>query len=125
MEVTEAKEYLAQQRKMVTLPSGFVFEIRKMPPMVYARMKDLIGVGPNDSPEGIEEKVEKGQQEMMELVVPRCVVRTKIVLENPAEDELSLDDLEIEDFLALLEEISEFSGISEEGIQERESFREE
>ena len=110
---------------MIELPSGFVFEIRKMPPLVYAKMTDLIGVRSNDSPEVIEEKVQKGQRAMMELVVPRCVVKPKIVLENPKEDELTIDDLEMGDFLALLEEISEFSGISKESIEERESFRDE
>ena len=64
----------------------------------------------------------------MELVIAQCVVKPKIVIGDAGDagdDELSMDDLEMDDFLALLEEISEFSGIIKESIEERESFRKE
>ncbi len=124
METTSAKEYRARQRKTITLPSGFVFEIRKMSPLVFTKMFDLIGVTGSDSSEVAKKKVQEGLQKILELVIPRCVIKPKISLEPAGEDELSLDDLEMDDFLMLLEEITTFSGLSEGSIEERESFLE-
>ncbi len=123
MEVTTVKEYIAKQRKMVELPSGFVFEIRKMSPLTFTKMFELIGVRPNETKEETEEKIQGGLQEILELVIPVCVVNPRIVLGLAGENELSLDDLDMDDFLALLDEITEFSGLGKEDVEERESFR--
>ncbi len=125
MEVTTVKEYVAKQRKMVKLPSGFVFEIRKMSPLTFTKMFELIGVRPNETEEETEKKVQEGLQGILELVIPVCVVRPRIVLGPAGKDELSLDDLDMDDFLALLDEITEFSGLDKKSVEERESFRKE
>ncbi len=125
MEVTTVKEYVAKQRKKVELPSGFVFEIRKMSPLTFTKMFELIGVSSVDNEEETERKIQEGLQGILELVIPVCVVKPKIVIGDAGEDELSLDDLDMDDFLALLEEITDFSGLDKESVEGRESFRKE
>jgi len=125
LEVTSADEYRARQRKIVTLPSGFVFEIRKMSPLTFAEMFELVGASPND-PQGVaEEKVRENVYEILKLVIPKCVVSPKISLEATDEDVLALEDLDMDDFFALLDEISTFSGLGAEDMEERQSFRDQ
>lgn len=123
-EVTSAKAYRERQRKIVTLPSGFVFEIKKMSPLTFTKMFELIGVGTDVTGERAEEMVKEKLYDVLKLIIPECVVNPKIVLESTDdEDALALEDLEMDDFFALLNEISEFSGLGEESIKDRDRFR--
>lgn len=123
-EITLASEYRAKQRKIVTLPSGFTFEIRKMSPLVFAKMFDVLGYEANVSKEQTESIIKEKLEEILKLIIPNCVVKPKISLE-PTDDEevLCLEDLEMDDFYTLLDEISNFSGLSEDDMKERELFR--
>jgi len=124
LETTSASEYRAGQRRMVTLPSGYVFEIRKMSPLTFSELFNVIGVEANASEEVAAERVRENLVEVIKVVIPKCVVKPKIALEaSDDEDVLSLEDLDMDDFTVLFEEISAFSGIGEKETDDRESFR--
>ena len=109
---------------MVTLPSGYVFEIRKMSPLTFSELFNVIGVEANASEEVAAERVRENLVEVIKVVIPKCVVKPKIALEaSDDEDVLSLEDLDMDDFTVLFEEISAFSGIGEKETDDRESFR--
>ena len=123
-EIVSARAYKSTKKKIVTLPSGFKFEIRKVPPSVYGdilAILDVSNVGPNEA----TTLSQKHLVDILKIIIPRCVVRPKIVVEcTDDEDVLCLDDLDYADGFALLDHIYEFSGITAEAAKNREKFRE-
>ena len=121
--ITSPKEYLKGQRKKITLPSGAVFEIRKLSPIAFGEILKITGPETaRDMDDVIRDKI----VDIMKVIVPRCVVKPKITLEETDdEDKLSLEDLEMQDVFALLDEVYAFSGLSTEDTEERKSFRED
>ena len=118
--ITSPKEYLKGQRKKITLPSGAVFEIRKLSPIAFGEILKITGPETaRDMDDVIRDKI----VDIMKIIVPRCVVKPKITLEETDdEDSLSLEDLEMQDVFALLDEVYAFSGLSTEDTKERKSF---
>ncbi|RLG45123.1 MAG: hypothetical protein DRN81_02665 [Thermoproteota archaeon] len=131
VEVTTAKEYREKMTKIVTLPSGFNFRIRKMPPLALAKLMSIYdealpATGRELTPEEEEKMKEIGKRrfaEIIKVVIPDCIVEPKVSLNPSSEDELSLDDLAADDIFKLLDEIMEFSGLGEAAKKARESFR--
>jgi len=133
VKIATAKEYRKAMTKVIRLPSGFYFRIRKMSPQAMAQLMDIYGeVLPRGRRELTPEEREKIREighekfaEILKIVIPSCVVEPKIVENATSEDELSLDDLSSDDLFALLDEITAFSGLTVEAAKERETFRKE
>jgi len=125
-EVVKASDYRATQRKIVELPSGFKFEIRKMSPMIFAEVYGVTNVSPDMTNEAAEKLIQENVFSMIETVIPYCVVRPKIIAgESTNEDALSIYDIDPDDIFVLLEEITNFSGLGDADSAERKKFRTE
>lgn len=98
-----AKEYKEKSMKVVTTKSGASFTIRKISVGV---LSELSAVYSKSKPQ------EQDLPTILRILVPACVVDPKIVLEDPAPNELALDDLNADDTFELLEEIVNFSGVT-------------
>jgi len=60
---------------------------------------------------------------LIDVVLPYCCVRPKIVEEGETNDtQVNIDDLDVETLMALFSEIFKASGISEEGDKERKNL---
>ena len=118
--ITSPKEYLKGQRKQITLPSGAVFEIRKLSPIAFGEVLKIMGP---ETARDMDDIVRDKIVDIMKVIVPRCVVKPKITLEETDDkDKLSLEDLEMQDVFALLDEVYAFSGLSTEDVEEKKSF---
>ena len=132
VKIATAEEYKSKQTKVIRLPSGFHFRIRKMSPTTMAKLMNVYGDAlPPARRELTPEETAKMQEigrkkfaEILEAVVPKCVVEPKISA-NPGKNELALDDLSSDDIFALLDEITTFSGLATPAVEKRESFRKE
>lgn len=80
---------------------------------VKERFKEML------SKENLAEKV----LSIVDILIPACVVKPKVVAGPAAKGELSVDELEFEDIFALFDEILSFSGLTEESYAERIKFR--
>jgi len=139
LEYTTAEEYLAGKIKKVTLPSVTatgkhpVFVIRKIPPKAALELADLLELPEDVDLENINEAlssidVKEKLPELIDTIIPACVVKPRIKKEKKNEECpkcLCIDDLEIEDLVALFEEILEFNGLTAKGIKKRQKFRRE
>ena len=139
LEYTTAEEYLAGKIKKVTLPSVTatgkhpIFVIRKIPPKAALELAGLLELPEDADLENINEalstiNVREKLPELIDIVIPACVVKPKIKKEKKNEECpkcLCIDDLEIEDLVALFEEILEFNGLTAKGIKKRQKFRRE
>jgi len=131
--IATAKEYRKTQTKVIRLPSGFYFRIRKMSPTAMAKLMEVYGetLPPGrrePTPEEMERMREVGRKkfaEILKVILPTCIVEPKVSLNPTSEDELALDDLASDDIFALLDEITAFSGLGPKAAAIRESFREE
>ena len=133
MEITSAKKYREGKTKVVTLPSGDVFMIKKPGGRTMAKVSQLfeinIDLQDNPSKEEIAKELaglhlQDNLVEIMDLLIPGCVVEPKVSLvETHDEHTLFIDDIEYNDLYALLDEIMAFSGLSEQSMKERESFQ--
>ena len=137
MEYTTAEEYLAGKIKKVTLPSTTasgehpVFIIRKIPPKAALELASLLELPEDADLENINEalssiNIREKLPELIDITIPACVVKPKIKKEKKNEECpkcLCIDDLEIEDLVALFEEILEFNGLTAKGIKKRQKFR--
>lgn len=134
MKITSAKKYRKGKTKVIKLPSGSVFKIKKPAGRVMASLLNLfdvkISVNEDLSKEEISQELEGLEFQdklvnIMDLLIPSCVVDPKISLvETDDEDLLFIDDIEYSDLYSLIDEIMAFSGISKEATDERESFPE-
>jgi len=123
-----AAEYRKRVYKVVTAPSGFSFTIRKMSFKVFSKLLQIYGETPTteltaEQRAKLGERLRNQLPQIMEVVIPGCVVKPKIVLENPTEDELALDDIEPNDLIFLMNEITNFSGLTGPAAEERSSFQ--
>ena len=133
VKIATAEEYKSKQTKTIRLPSGFHFKIRKMSPTAMAELMNIYGEAlPPARRELTSEETAKmskiGREkfaEILEAVVPKCVVEPKISTNPEKKDELALDDLSSDDIFALLDEITTFSGLTAPAAKIRESFRKE
>lgn len=123
--VTSASEYRKKSRMLVELPSGAVFEIRKLSPLVYGEALEQVGISPAEGAEQVDAVVRKNIFSLMKLIVPKCVISPKISVSPSSDDELDYEDIELADLTRLMDEIYKFSGLTVEAEQEREEFREE
>jgi len=132
---TLVSEYRKDKRKLVTLSSGFVFEIRKMTVPVMMEMTKLLQL---EIPEGtpvdrVREVMEAKTNDpafkenvikAVDYVIPRCVTSPQIVnASTPSENALSLDEIAPGDLFELFAEITDFSGVGEMAQSLREKFR--
>jgi len=123
LSIVKPSEYRAAQTKIVTVPSGFNFKIRKMTPETAQKL--LRKLAP-ESGEITEAEITAKIQDLPELiriVVPACVVEPKIVQGKSSSDALSLDELDPGDQLWLMMEAISFSGLEKAARKARELFR--
>jgi len=125
VEVSTPTDYRKGKTKLLKLPSGHVFEIRKLTlPAMMDLMKvlniDVPAGTPVDQVEGLmKERMEKAQFKedviaAVDLIIPKCVIRPKIVPSQVAgENELSIAEIDPADSLELFQSIIEFSGLEE------------
>jgi len=139
LKATEAKAYSSGKTKAVTLPSILpdgthpVFIIRKMPPRTAIKLLGVLKINVDIDLEAKPEKALKRAMkdldaqkllEVVNIVIPDCVVEPRIV-PGKAEgtDELSIDDIELDDLFHLFDKIWEWSGLTEKAAKERAKFR--
>lgn len=123
LKIISAKDYKVSTRKIVVLPSTAVFRIKKMPPRVLAQVLALTGAGMTE--EEIGEKMQENLMELLDIVLPECVIEPQIVGQGAEanDDQLSINDLGMGDAQALLMQIMDHSGFSQEDMDELQSFR--
>jgi len=125
-----AEEYRKRVRKTVEAPSGFKFVIRKLNLKTLARLMEVYGETPTgDLSEKqkalLADKLKGRLEDIVEVVLPNCIVKPKVVLnETTKKDELALADLEPDDLIFLVNTITDFSGLTGEAAEERKSFPE-
>jgi len=116
MKIVSPEEYRKAKTKVVSAPSGYNFKIRKMTPEVAdALLKKLPAKG---------ELPPETLPELIELLLPACIVEPKVVASEGTSDTLSVDELDPGDQIVLLMEIIDFSGLSAAAERARKSFRE-
>ena len=124
-EVVSPSEYRKKRQKVVQTSSGYKWLIRKMPPSVGNQLLHIFGVT-EISPEMKEEDIKVDPEKLLEaieVVLPTCVVKPKIVAGEGSEDALSLDEIDFGDQIELTFEIIDFSGLSAAAQKARELFR--
>ena len=143
MSVTSPSQYKANKTKTIELPSFLEdgvthpkFKIRKANSRLLMAFYDMIGVEGNDetiSESEINTKMEAklettaGKKEMLELldsIIINTVVEPKVVSGvAQADDELSVDDIELIDQRAILEQVIIFTGATAKGEEVRKKSR--
>ena len=131
MEPTQASEYRKGRTKLVTVASGATFRIRKAPPQTVLRLFKAFGikVKASDKERQIKERIAKLEvgekvESAMSILLPDCVIEPKVILKgNPKGNEVLIEELHPLDAFDLLDEVVDFSGLSEEAAKTRESFR--
>ncbi|MFH1423098.1 MAG: hypothetical protein ABIH42_10355 [Planctomycetota bacterium] len=137
--ITTASEYVLKNAgtKQVTLPSGAVFEIRKISSRAYlqagglhlaSRVELLLSKEAQAKREEIakaqltdEDKIK--QLEVMNNLICMAVINPKIsMVKDTSGTSICIDDLRDDDYYALITEITNFS---DWGRQDLESFRKE
>lgn len=97
-------QYKSRNRKQITLPSGLQCEIKKL---TVADVYAMQGGGSSESDQ-LKQSVQ---------MISACVVGPFRIVEKPvheaAENEISSSDIDNDDFQFLVEQITEFSGITE------------
>ena len=133
--IATASEYKSKRRRNVTLTEGDIFVVRKMSPMVYGNALRAIGVTTEDfnedgtlvDEEDVKARINKDIIEVMRYVIPRCIVKPKVVSTSEEETESSIvfDDIDEADLTLLINAVYEFSGLGPKETEERKDFPEE
>lgn len=147
MSITTAKEYREKRERLVTLPSGAVFKVRGMPPLVFFEFLKLLDVdwtklsqvSPEEaaklSPEELKAKLKEFQfeiprsqaaaktPELAKLLIPKVVIEPRVVESEAKENEIPIDSLTFDDLWYLFKAGMEISGLGKVDFEERESFR--
>ena len=124
LEVTTAEEYRRGKQEVVELPSGARFKIRKMSPLEFGKLMEVLGTAAN-APDSLREaQIRDRIVDVMRVLIPGCVVEPKISFESK-EGCLSFEELEVADAMALMDAVYEFSGLAAEDAEERRKFRAE
>jgi len=116
MTVVSPEEYRKAKTKIVSVPSGYNFKIRKMTPEVADALLKKLATKEELPPETLPE--------LIELVLPACVIEPKIVASEGTSEALSVDELDPGDKIVLFMEVIDFSGLSAAAERARKSFRE-
>jgi len=119
-ELFKASEYRRRTTKIITVPSGFQFVIRKVPAKTLMKLMSLYEGKPNT-----DEAMRKILPDVLKVLLPDCVAHPKVVLENPQGNEILLDEIEARDAIELVTQITNFSGLTGPMALERETFRQE
>jgi len=134
---TSVEEYRKARTKEVTLPSTLrdtthpVFLIKKPSAKVLISFTQALGLELSEDVERIKEKYREGLKtpegqtklsDGLRTLLADCIVEPKVSLTDE-EDKLLVDEIDLEDQLALLEAILETTGLTEEEKKDRESFR--
>lgn len=112
------EEYKAKLKKKVVVPSGLELTIRRMPLRVVVQLFEIMPTvtrGRTADDLARDPEYLRKLPELIELVLPECV--------EEIPEKLNVDELLPDDAMALLGEIFDFSGLSEEAAQRRERFR--
>ena len=120
--MTFAEEYRKRLYKVVEVPSGFKFKIRKLTMKAFS---ELVKVAPPAKPGEPVDLAKEDLDTFIEVahkVLLECVVEPKLA-ERPKKDVLSVYELSAEDQQFLLFEILKLSGLAEEQLEELERFR--
>mgnify|MGYP000120728850 CR=1 FL=1 len=120
--MTFAEEYRKQLYKVVEVPSGFKFKIRKLTMRAF---KIVMEAAPPKKPgESISfEDIDFGEfAEAVPKVLLECVVEPKLA-EKPSKNRLSVYELDAVDQQVLFMEIIKLSGLTEENLEKLRSFR--
>jgi hypothetical protein len=100
----DINQYKARNRKKITLPSGLECEIKKL---TVADVYSMHGGGSSESDQ-LRQSVE---------MISACVVGPFRIVGKPvhetADNEISASDIDNADFQFLVEQITEFSGLTE------------
>lgn len=107
---TTAEAYKKGSRKIVTLASGFMFEIRRLPPKLLPHIFAFGAVARDKNPGSPE--VSESFTKALEVILPACIVKPRVVLENPKPDELEVDDISPDDAIELFRHIMDLSGMT-------------
>jgi hypothetical protein len=107
----------------IKLPSQHIFEIRKLTRNLLFELGDVtkdIKDVKTDVPLTQDQIISFAK--LYDKVLSVCVVQPKIVVSNPKEGELSVEDLDVSDQTFLVTKIFEFSGLTAEAEQERKNL---
>jgi len=128
-EIVSAAEYKAKSRKLITLPSGAVFEIKKISPFDFVEFSGEIkeGMSEEEMAKIIAPKFEEYGAAFICSGVSKPRIRNDVSSAEVGDEELHITDIDKHDLTALIKEITEFSGLDEvtaelEG-EKRKSFR--
>ena len=115
--MTFAEEYRKQLYKVVEVPSGFKFKIRKL---TLTAFNELMKAAPPAKP---GEPVDFSKfTEKIPVVLLECVVEPKLS-DRPSKNRLSVHELSAVDQQVLFMEILKLSGLTEEALEKLKSFR--
>jgi len=139
---TSASEYKTGKTKVITLPSFLSdgkthpeFKIRKPNARAYARLLTVLDVGETA---GLTKEQIKGLTaekfstyegkiallEALDSVIVNTVVEPKVVLESTGSpNEVLVDDIPIDDQMAIVEYVLDMVDLSDEKMKEMESFQ--
>jgi len=124
MSVTSAREYKAKRYKTVSLPSGSVFKIRKIPPKTLGKLFSLLNMR-LDQTEQFQESFMDNLPTIIDILFPACITEPRVEVRSSDPDVLTVDDIDPNDAFFLINTIFEFSGLTEEAMRQRRTFREE
>ena len=134
--MTNASDFKKSRRKIIFLPTGGEIVIRRLTELDYATViGDLPSIFSGKTEEAAEEletkikndpvKFWKDNRKMVVLVLCRGVVSPKFVDKAPAEcgdEEISIDDITIEEFNFILNEINSLRVITSEDASNLKPF---
>jgi len=119
----------------VTLKSGDVWKIRKMPFETLAKFFSILGISIDSkqsqeslkalfSEKTAESDFIKKIVELAKILLPDCCVEPEVTLSStPTESQLIFTELEYTDIFELFFDIMDISGFSAEEMTKRESFQ--
>ena len=121
--VTSPSEYRRKspRTKIVETPSGAVFKIKEIDILAFGELQKLYAKMPAGQINA--QNVVEYLPELARILLPAGVEEPKIVIGEPSEDALSIDEVRTGDKIALILEIMDFSGISDLAEKLPRSFR--
>jgi len=124
MSITSAQEYKARRQKVVRLPSGALFKIRKISPKVLGQLFSALNVQPGN-PEQLQQSFIDKLPLVIDILFPSCIVEPRVEVNPSDPNVLSVDDIDPNDAFFLINAIMEFSGLTEEAMRQKRNFRQE
>jgi hypothetical protein len=121
---SQASEYLKLSRKLLTVPSGAIFEIRKMPRSIFFQVSSYIDAIKDmkiDNIAAISDEQQKAFTQMYNTVLTSCITNPKVVMDVINTEQLSIDDIGFEDQAALINGVFALSGMTAKDDEERKN----